>query len=184
VAAAGGPSWGWADARDRDSCQTQLPSPAPSRWLPHRLRLNRHGLRRAQTWIHRLTSSVQPYFTRDDGACVKGCRWSLHNGAMPWQAASARSLALHGSVWLTLNQLSPTCCKIVSTTIQCTIDNAEKTTAAVAPGGAQAAIWTLIASSFQTFPQQGMQIANFIPISELCNDRFSTSRRCGSALTS
>jgi hypothetical protein len=62
------------------------------------------------------------------------------------------------------DQLSPTCCKIVSTTIQCTIDNAEKTTAAVAPGGAQAAIWTLIASSFQTFPQHGMQIANFIPI--------------------
>jgi hypothetical protein len=68
--------------------------------------------------------------------------------------------------------LSPTCCKIVSTTIQCTIDNAEKTTAAVAPGGAQAAIWTLIASSFQTFPQQGMQIANFIPISELCSGTF------------
>jgi hypothetical protein len=61
--------------------------------------------------------------------------------------------------------LSPTCCKIISTTIQCAIDNAEKTTAAVAPGGAQAAIWTLIASSFQTFPQQeGMQIANFIRI--------------------
>jgi hypothetical protein len=36
--------------------------------------------------------------------------------------------------------LSPTCCKIVSTTIQCAIDNAEKTIAAGAPGGAQPAI--------------------------------------------
>src|ERR1700738_2150562 len=115
----------------------------------------------------------------------KGCRRSLHNRAVPWQRASARSFALHGqSVWLTSDQLSPTCCKIVSTTIQCAIDNAEKTIATGAPGGAQAAIWTLIASSFQNLPLARHANRKFILIFGIVQWHVSGSRHCGTALTS
>ena len=162
-------------------------APAPSPRLPHPDSAKSAWNAAGPDLDHRLTTSpVLPYFTRRDGACVERAPdGPFHNRAVPWQRASARSFALHGqSVWLTSDQLSPTCCKIVSTTIQCAIDNAEKTIATGAPGGAQAAIWTLIASSFQNLPLARHANRKFILIFGIVQWHVSGSRHCGTALTS